>query len=403
MEDEEEEFVNLGSNPQGLARAFTNQCLAPCSSCSSMLHTMTSFLPILHWLPRYDWKANLAADIIAGVTTGVMHVPQVKTFKFLENLYILRFRHASIGSFAVVALMSGVTNERIMEKYFDSNNSTESTSIGDHSLSDSITPVAIAATLTFTLGLIQLTTALLKLDFLSAYFCDPLVGGFTTGAAVHVFFSQLDDMMGIKLNRVSGAGYLFVVAYRLVTKVVEANLVTLTSSFIAAAFLIGGKDYFTPLLNRLLVTRITIPYELLVMIVAALVSQIYNWSDNYAVPIVGEVPTGLPLPQVPNLELIPDCFGNALAIAVNNKWHYLISFTGDNSDPPIDVENAGQKNHYEIDAGQELYALGLSSTLSGFFPVYPTSTALGRTMVNVESGAKTQVINLTPFSRSSID
>jgi MFS superfamily sulfate permease-like transporter len=49
---------------------------------------------------------------------------------------------------------------------------------------------------------------------------------------------------------------------------------------------------------------------------------------------------------------------------------------------------------YKIDPAQELYALGLASTISGFFPVYPTSTALGRTMVNVESGARTQVNGL---------
>ncbi|VDK19351.1 unnamed protein product [Anisakis simplex] len=40
---------------------------------------------------------------------------------------------------------------------------------------------------------------------------------------------------------------------------------------------------------------------------------------------------------------------------------------------------------------QEFYALGLSAMLGGLFPIYPVSTALGRTMVNVESGSKTQL------------
>ncbi|KAK5986796.1 Inorganic anion transporter SulP family [Trichostrongylus colubriformis] len=38
---------------------------------------------------------------------------------------------------------------------------------------------------------------------------------------------------------------------------------------------------------------------------------------------------------------------------------------------------------------QELYAIGITSLLGGCFPVYPVSTALGRTMVNVNSGSKT--------------
>ena len=32
--------------------------------------------PILDWLPKYSWKANLASDVISGATVAVMHIPQ---------------------------------------------------------------------------------------------------------------------------------------------------------------------------------------------------------------------------------------------------------------------------------------------------------------------------------------
>ena len=54
----------------------------------------------------------------------------------------------------------------------------------------------------------------------------------------------------------------------------------------------------------------------------------------------------------------------------------------------------GKKLHYKVDPGQELYALGLSSSLSSFFPIYPISCSLGRTIVNVEAGTKTQLSTL---------
>uniref|UniRef100_A0A914Y2D1 STAS domain-containing protein n=1 Tax=Panagrolaimus superbus TaxID=310955 RepID=A0A914Y2D1_9BILA len=50
-----------------------------------------------------------------------------------------------------------------------------------------------------------------------------------------------------------------------------------------------------------------------------------------------------------------------------------------------------KKLRYKVDPGQELYALGLSSSLSAFFPIYPVSCSLGRTLVNVEAGTKTQL------------
>ncbi|KAI1722105.1 sulfate permease family domain-containing protein [Ditylenchus destructor] len=351
---DDKEFVEFGSNPQGFLRSLAQNCLAPCKNGQSFLTSIIGFVPILNWLPKYAWKENLMADLVAGATTGVMHVPQGIAYALLSGvqpvnglyasffapLFYMIFgtsRHVSIGSFAVVALMSGVTNEQIMSKYYGTNFTYTPESF--QLLADAnVNPISIASTLTFTLGLIQLATALLKLEFLSAYFCDPLVGGFTTGAAVHVFFSQIDDIMGIKLTRVSGPGYLFVVGYRLIKRIPDTNLVTLTSSAIAGTFLVVGKDFITPLLNKQLQFRVIIPYELLVLIVATFISYIFQWHETYGAPVM-------------NYEK-------------------------------------------DLDAGQELYALGFSSTFSGFFPVFPTSTALGRTMVNVESGAKTQFSNV---------
>lgn len=33
-------------------------------------------LPLLRWLPRYRWRAWLLGDAVAGVTVGIVHVPQ---------------------------------------------------------------------------------------------------------------------------------------------------------------------------------------------------------------------------------------------------------------------------------------------------------------------------------------
>lgn len=33
-------------------------------------------LPPLRWLPRYRWRAWLLGDAVAGVTVGIVHVPQ---------------------------------------------------------------------------------------------------------------------------------------------------------------------------------------------------------------------------------------------------------------------------------------------------------------------------------------
>ena len=37
---------------------------------------LLKFIPILFWLPRYNFKTDLINDLIGGITVGIMHVPQ---------------------------------------------------------------------------------------------------------------------------------------------------------------------------------------------------------------------------------------------------------------------------------------------------------------------------------------
>ena len=33
-------------------------------------------LPIINWLPKYQWRESLLPDVISGLTVGIMAVPQ---------------------------------------------------------------------------------------------------------------------------------------------------------------------------------------------------------------------------------------------------------------------------------------------------------------------------------------
>lgn len=92
------------------------------------------------------------------------------------------------------------------------------------------------------------------------------------------------------------------------------------------------------------------------------------------------------MPQLPAFELIPYLIPHALSICVVVAAVHISL-----------AKMFGKKYHYTVDSGQELYALGFTSVLSAFFPIYPISTSLGRTVVNVDAGTKTQVSILKTF------
>ena len=51
---------------------------------------------------------------------------------------------------------------------------------------------------------LQLFMGFSRLGFVTVYLSDPLIAGFTTGAACHVFTSQIKHVFGVKTERYSG-------------------------------------------------------------------------------------------------------------------------------------------------------------------------------------------------------
>lgn len=58
--------------------------LPSCKCTASGLYSLLSRLaPIVRWLPKYNVKKDLSADITGGVTVGIMHIPQGN----IKNIY----------------------------------------------------------------------------------------------------------------------------------------------------------------------------------------------------------------------------------------------------------------------------------------------------------------------------
>ncbi len=66
------------------------------------------------------------------------------------------------------------------------------------------TPIEVVTTVCLLTGLFQLGFALLKLGKFSWILSEVLVSGYTTAAAIHVFFSQLKSLFGLDMESHSG-------------------------------------------------------------------------------------------------------------------------------------------------------------------------------------------------------
>ncbi|XP_067172762.1 prestin isoform X4 [Apteryx mantelli] len=203
--------------PQTFRQRIAHSCR--CSSKKAKSH-LYSFLPILKWLPRYPVKEYLLGDIISGISTGVMQLPQGLAYALLAAVppvfglyssfypvFLYTFfgtsKHISIGTFAVISMMVGGVAVRVVPDEVVSVD-LNSTNVTDLFAARDAERVQVAVTLALLSGIIQLCLGLLRFGFVAIYLTEPLVRGFTTAAAVHVFTSQLKYLLGVKTNRYSG-------------------------------------------------------------------------------------------------------------------------------------------------------------------------------------------------------
>uniref|UniRef100_A0A0N4ZNC2 STAS domain-containing protein n=1 Tax=Parastrongyloides trichosuri TaxID=131310 RepID=A0A0N4ZNC2_PARTI len=376
-----EEFDKKYGYHPGPKESFFNTVMKayyrPFQSSKSFLNCILGFVPITSIIRNYNIKSNIIPDIVGGITVGVMHVPQGIAYATLAGvpavyglytsllaplIYMIfgTSQHNSLGSFAVVALMAG--------------------SVVDSYTTEELSPIKIATTLTFAIGIIQLVMAIFRLQFIATYFSDQVVAGYTTAASFHVLASQIKDILGLKhMPRRNGVGGFLMQCSDILSKNKETHLTTLLISISSIIFLIIGKDFISPIFKKK-VSKIPIPFELMLMIIMTLLSNIFMFKELYGVKVVSDIPVGMPYFEIPKFNLIPLILPQAIGIAVVIVAVHISL-----------AKMFAKKLRYKIDPGQELYALGLSSIFSSFFNVYPCACSLGRTVVNVEAGTKTNL------------
>uniref|UniRef100_A0A8D0GT31 STAS domain-containing protein n=1 Tax=Sphenodon punctatus TaxID=8508 RepID=A0A8D0GT31_SPHPU len=379
--------------PSSLAGWLKGRLLRGCQcSREGTLRLLRHWLPITAWLPGYRPKEWLLGDMVAGLTVGIIHIPQGMAFALLTSvapvyglytsffpvvLYMLfgTGRHVSTGTFAVVSLMTGSAVERLVPGPLEPNatSSEELAQIEGQR-------IGLAAAIAFLMGLLMMTMFALRLGALSTFLSEPIVQAFTNGAALHVLVSQLQSLLGLPLHRPDGCFTL----YKMLTSVVEAlpltNVAELLISGLCLGVLVPIKE-----INRRYQSRLPtpIPGEIVMVLVATGICFASSLDTRYNVQIVGHLPAGFPQPQLPALRSLPHVIGDTIAVT-------FVAYAVSVSLAMIYAD----KHHYSIDPNQELLAHGLANLVSSLFTCFPSSATLATTSILESAGGHTQLSGL---------
>nr|XP_058950689.1 sulfate anion transporter 1-like isoform X2 [Pocillopora verrucosa] len=381
---------------------------------------LQSWFPIVEWLPAYNIRRDLAHDIAGGLTVAIMHIPQGLAYALLASLPavtglytafvpILVYmamgtsRHISLGTFAVVCLMVGHVVDREVEQSLSptptapaptnppldgSVNEVLRNSIYKHESNGSSSneqdlldekKLEVAVALSMLVGLLQLLMGLLKLGFVAVYLSDPIISGFTTGAAILVFTSQVKHILGLEVPRYSGAfavvkTYIFM--FKNITLAVPGSVIT---GVVCILVLIALKYISEKLKHRM---KFPIPAELIVVVLGTVVSYFVGLNEKFQVSVLRDIPKGLQAPSAPSFMLMGNMVTDAIVISI------VIFATNISL-----AKTFAKRNNYVIDSNQELIACGSANVLGSFFSCFPVSGSLSRSVIQ-ESIARTQLCSI---------
>jgi high affinity sulfate transporter 1 len=331
--------------------------------------SIKSFCPILEWLPKYD-KSWLRGDVIAALTVWALLVPEGMAYAgiagmppeaglYAAPLALLGYailgtsRHLDVGPSSTVAALSFAV-------------------VSGMAATGSADFVSLSITLALLTGLVLILGGLLRLGVFADFFSKPVLGGFVVGIAISIAVGQLGKVLGFEAAKP---------ALNLVPDILliardlgMTHLPTLSVGLVSLVLLFLMHEY-TP----------KIPAAIIVVILAIVLSAIFDF-EALGIHIVGEIPAGLPSLGLPQGVSLPDIFTLLPAAAAIALVAFAESVAG--------ARTYATKYGYEIDANQEMIALGVANAGSGLSQAFTVDGSLSRTAAGDSAGSKSQMASL---------
>ena len=155
------------------------------------------WFPILDWLPRYG-RVEFLGDLPAGLTVGVMLIPQGMAYAMIAGLPVVYGLYASIVPLIVYAVMG--TSKQLAVGPVAMDSLLVASGLAGIAAAGTDRYIELALLLAFMTGAIQLTLGLMRMGFLANFLSRPVISGFTSAAAIIIALNQLPSSSASKRN-----------------------------------------------------------------------------------------------------------------------------------------------------------------------------------------------------------
>lgn len=302
---------------------------------------------------RTSWRR----DLLAGLTVGVVALPLALAFGVSSGM------GAAAG--LVTAIVAGV-----VAAVFGGSNVQVSGPTG--AMAVVLAPIVAAhgtpavVAVSVIAGVMLVIAGALRLGRVVVYIPWPVIEGFTAGIALIIALQQVP----LALDASAQAGEKTVLAAFDAVRTADW-----TQAWLPLAITLG----VVILIEALRRLPGSLPGALIAVIAATAVAEV----AGLGVTRIGALPTHLPLPSVPMIDLgiLHELAGPALTVAALAAIESLLSAR----------VAAGMAPTGRVLPDREVFGQGLASIASGLFGGMPATGAIARTAVNVRAGARSRL------------
>ena len=313
-------------------------------------------------LASYD-RHQAAADLVAGVTVGLVALPLAMAFAISSGLTPQAGLYTAIVAGAIISTfggsrlqIGGPTGAFVV---------IVAGIVAEHGVDGLFLCTVMAGVLLVILGLTGLGSAV-------RFIPRPVVVGFTNGIAVLIASTQIRDFFGLQVDTLPGD-----FLPRLEVLAAQARTWSPAATGLAAATI--AVILVTNRLSR------RVPGTIIALVAGTVVVALFGLDVETIGTRFGGIPSGWPSFHLPAFrpELLGGLVVPAMTVAMLGAIESLMS--------AMVADRMSGDRH---DSNVELVAQGLANVASPLFGGLPATGAIARTATNIRSGARTPVAGI---------